>query len=44
MSEADVRLVFAEEEARLAAEGAPTLHDVTPSAFIMAGLEVEAQQ
>ncbi|KAJ7765192.1 hypothetical protein B0H16DRAFT_1717745 [Mycena metata] len=41
MTEADVRLSLAEEEA---ARGQTSLHDVSPTGFIYAGLELEEQQ
>jgi hypothetical protein len=39
-----VRLRLSEEEAANAEKGVPSLHDVTPSAFVYAGLELEDQQ
>jgi hypothetical protein len=39
-----VRLQFATEEAEEAKKGGPALHEVTPSSFIVAGLELEDQQ
>ncbi|KAJ7092096.1 hypothetical protein C8R43DRAFT_908180, partial [Mycena crocata] len=44
LTEAQVRLDFAKEEARQAELGVPSLHDVSPSSFIYAGLELEEQQ
>ncbi|KAJ7912792.1 hypothetical protein B0H13DRAFT_2232409 [Mycena leptocephala] len=44
MSEHDVRLDFAREEAASEAAGIPAIHNVTPSAFILAGLDLEEQQ
>ncbi|KAJ6488289.1 hypothetical protein C8R47DRAFT_1216093 [Mycena vitilis] len=44
LTEADVRLRLSEEEAAEVAKGVPSLHDVTPSAFIYAGLDLEDQQ
>ncbi|KAJ7190623.1 hypothetical protein GGX14DRAFT_579706 [Mycena pura] len=44
LSEQDVRLQFATEEAEEAKKGRPVLHEVTPSSFIVAGLELEEQQ
>ncbi|KAJ7028207.1 hypothetical protein C8F04DRAFT_1291706 [Mycena alexandri] len=41
MTEADVRLKLAEDEA---ARGQTSLHDVSPTGFIYAGLELEEQQ
>lgn len=43
-TEADVRLNFAKLEAEQVARGIPTIHDVSPSTFIMAGLDLEEQQ
>lgn len=40
----EVRLQFATEEAAEVEKGLPPLHEVTPSAFIAAGLELEEQQ
>ncbi|KAJ7430401.1 hypothetical protein FB451DRAFT_1345936 [Mycena latifolia] len=39
-----VRLQFAEEEAGEAARSVPSLHDVSPSTFIAAGLDLEGEQ
>ncbi|KAF7345205.1 CxC2 domain-containing protein [Mycena sanguinolenta] len=44
MTEAEVRLKFATEEEEEAKRGTPPLHEVTPSSFITAGLELEDQQ
>ncbi|KII84055.1 hypothetical protein PLICRDRAFT_671736 [Plicaturopsis crispa FD-325 SS-3] len=44
LTEADVRLNLARHDAELAASGAPSLHNVTPSGFIIAGLDLEEQQ
>ncbi|KAJ7630159.1 hypothetical protein B0H17DRAFT_1217935 [Mycena rosella] len=44
LTEMDVRLQFATEEAEDAKQGVLALHDVTPSGFIIAGLELEDQQ
>ncbi|KAJ7430256.1 hypothetical protein B0H11DRAFT_2263932 [Mycena galericulata] len=44
VSEHDVRLEFAQEEAAEAARGIPAIHNVSPSAFILAGLDLEEQQ
>ncbi|KAJ7029081.1 hypothetical protein C8F04DRAFT_1188013 [Mycena alexandri] len=41
MTEADVRLRLSEEEQE---KGGPSLHDVSPSGFIYAGLDLEDQQ
>ncbi|KII87536.1 hypothetical protein PLICRDRAFT_113331, partial [Plicaturopsis crispa FD-325 SS-3] len=44
LTEADVRLNLAQHDAELAAAGAPSLHNVSPSGFIVAGLDLEEQQ
>jgi hypothetical protein len=44
LTEQDVRLQFATEEAEEAKKGGPMLHEVTPSGFVVAGLELEDQQ
>ncbi|KAJ7745164.1 hypothetical protein B0H14DRAFT_2637194 [Mycena olivaceomarginata] len=44
LTEAEVRLKFAQEEEEEAKNGVPVLHEVTPSSFIAAGLELEEQQ
>ncbi|KAJ7161810.1 hypothetical protein C8R43DRAFT_880503, partial [Mycena crocata] len=44
LTEAQVRLRFTEEEAAEAARGAATWHDVTPSKFLVLGLDIEAEQ
>ena len=44
MSEADVRLQLAQEEANRAAMGVPSLHEVSASSFIVAALDLEDQQ
>ncbi|KAK6966340.1 CxC2 domain-containing protein [Favolaschia claudopus] len=44
LKEADVRLRLAEEEAASVKRGVPALHDVSPSTFIFAGLELEDEQ
>ncbi|KAJ7805539.1 hypothetical protein B0H13DRAFT_2244255 [Mycena leptocephala] len=44
LSEAQVRLQFSKEEQVEVARGVPSVHDVTPSKFIAAGLDVEAEQ
>ncbi|KAJ6499891.1 hypothetical protein DFH09DRAFT_945023 [Mycena vulgaris] len=44
LTEAQVLLKFSEEEKTRAEEGVPGIHDVSPSSFIAAGLEVEDQQ
>ncbi|KAJ7848834.1 hypothetical protein B0H14DRAFT_2356572 [Mycena olivaceomarginata] len=44
LTEHEVRLQFATEEAEEARKGGPVLHDVTPSSFVVAGLELEEQQ
>ncbi|KAJ7018161.1 hypothetical protein C8F04DRAFT_1214712 [Mycena alexandri] len=42
--EADVRLEFSTQEAEDAQKGVPALHDVSPSGFIYAGLDLEEEQ
>ncbi|KAJ7030308.1 hypothetical protein C8F04DRAFT_1264074 [Mycena alexandri] len=42
--ENDVRLECAEEEAAEQRAGVPAIHNVSPSAFILAGLDLEEQQ
>jgi hypothetical protein len=44
LTEADVRLQLAQEEAEQVIRGIPAIHDVTLSAFILAGLELEELQ
>ncbi|KAJ7511752.1 hypothetical protein B0H11DRAFT_1667218, partial [Mycena galericulata] len=44
LNEAEVRLEFNKEEAKQAKEGVIPLHDVSPSAFMAAGLDLEEQQ
>ncbi|KAJ7147747.1 hypothetical protein C8R46DRAFT_917759 [Mycena filopes] len=44
LTEMEVRLQFANEEAEEAKRGVPALHDVTPSGFINAGLQLEEEQ
>ncbi|KAK7018531.1 CxC2 domain-containing protein [Favolaschia claudopus] len=44
LTEADVRLRLAEQEAADVSRGVPSLHDVSPSVFVFAGLELEDQQ
>ncbi|KAJ7446857.1 hypothetical protein B0H11DRAFT_1745318 [Mycena galericulata] len=44
LTEMEVRLRFANEEAAEVEKGVPALHEVTPSAFVSAGLELEEQQ
>ncbi|KAJ7027247.1 hypothetical protein C8F04DRAFT_965417, partial [Mycena alexandri] len=43
-TEAQVRLEFTQEEAAEARRGVPTLHDVSPSAFLTFGLDLENEQ
>ncbi|KAJ7024475.1 hypothetical protein C8F04DRAFT_1192393 [Mycena alexandri] len=43
-TEADIRLEFSTQEAEDAKNGVPALHDVSPSGFIYAGLELEEEQ
>ncbi|KAJ7429163.1 hypothetical protein B0H11DRAFT_1702421 [Mycena galericulata] len=44
LNEAEVRLEFNKEEAKQAKAGVVPLHNVSPSAFIAAGLDLEDQQ
>ncbi|KAJ6467408.1 hypothetical protein C8R45DRAFT_1171845 [Mycena sanguinolenta] len=44
LTEAQVRLQFTKEEAEDAARGVPSVHDVSPSSFISAGLDLEEEQ
>ncbi|KAJ7642651.1 hypothetical protein DFH06DRAFT_999477, partial [Mycena polygramma] len=44
ITEKQLRLQLSEEEAAEVAKGVPSLHDVTPSAFIYEGLDLEDQQ
>ncbi|KAJ7118596.1 hypothetical protein C8R43DRAFT_901412, partial [Mycena crocata] len=44
LTEAEVRLNFAKEEAAEVARGVPTLHNVSPSAFMVVGLDLEEEQ
>jgi hypothetical protein len=44
LTEAQVRLQFSKEEAEEAARGVPSLHDLSPSSFIAAGLDLEEEQ
>jgi hypothetical protein len=44
LTEMEVRLQFATEEVEEAKKGVPALHEVTPSSFITAGLELEDEQ
>jgi hypothetical protein len=44
LTESEVRLQFAQEEEEEAKQGLPALHEVTPSSFVAAGLELEDQQ
>ncbi|KAJ7500190.1 hypothetical protein B0H11DRAFT_2225734 [Mycena galericulata] len=44
LTEAEVRLRFATAEEEEAAKGVPAVHDVTPSSFIAAGLDLEGEQ
>ncbi|KAJ7764813.1 hypothetical protein B0H16DRAFT_1310446 [Mycena metata] len=43
-TEADIRLEFSTQEAEDAKNGVPALHDVSPSGFIYAGLDLEEEQ
>ncbi|KAJ7429368.1 hypothetical protein B0H11DRAFT_1768371 [Mycena galericulata] len=44
LTESEVRLQFTDEEGKEVAAGVPSLHDVSPSSFIFAGLDLEAEQ
>ena len=44
MTEADVKLILAAEEANLAATGTVALNEVNVSAFIMVGLGLQDRQ
>ncbi|KAJ6513582.1 hypothetical protein C8R47DRAFT_962737 [Mycena vitilis] len=44
LTEMEVRLQYAKEEEEDALRGVPSLHEVTPSGFITAGLDLEEQQ
>ncbi|KAJ6503458.1 hypothetical protein C8R47DRAFT_1250447 [Mycena vitilis] len=44
LTEAQVRLQFTKEEAEDAKRGLPSVHDVSPSSFIIAGLDLEEDQ
>ncbi|KAJ6487280.1 hypothetical protein C8R47DRAFT_1216473 [Mycena vitilis] len=44
LTEAQVRLQFTKEEAEDAARGLPSIHDVSGSSFITAGLDLEDEQ
>ncbi|KAJ7441783.1 hypothetical protein B0H11DRAFT_2251843 [Mycena galericulata] len=44
LTEAQVRLEFTKEEAAEAARGIPSIHDVTPSKFLAAGLDLKEEQ
>ncbi|KAK7050119.1 CxC2 domain-containing protein [Favolaschia claudopus] len=44
MTELEVRLQFAKEEEEEAKKGGTSLHEVSPSGFVAAGLELEDQQ
>ncbi|KAJ7236450.1 hypothetical protein B0H12DRAFT_1026895, partial [Mycena haematopus] len=44
LTEAQVRLKLAEEDEASITRGVPSLHDVSPSGFIYAGLDLEEQQ
>ena len=43
LTEGDIRVALMEKEAQLAKDGIPPLHAVTPSGFIVLGLELEDQ-
>ncbi|KAF8171732.1 hypothetical protein K438DRAFT_1981883 [Mycena galopus ATCC 62051] len=44
LTEAQVRLQFAKEEAEEAARGVPSVHDISASSFVSAGLDLEEEQ
>jgi len=44
LTEAQVRLQFADEEAEEVMKGVPPRHNVSPSTFIIAGLDLEEEQ
>ena len=44
VTEADVKLLLAEEEAELAAQGVVALNEVNASAFVVAGLDLQDRQ
>ena len=44
LSEIDVRTQLAEEEVQWESAGVPSIHEVSPSKFIIAGLELEDEQ
>ncbi|KAJ7683629.1 hypothetical protein B0H14DRAFT_2422390 [Mycena olivaceomarginata] len=44
LTEAQVLLEFEQEESECAAAGVPSIHSVSPSSFIVAGLNVEEEQ
>ena len=44
ITEAEVKLKFAEEELASAARGVPSVHNVSPSSFVYAGLDLEEEQ
>ncbi|KAF7337302.1 hypothetical protein MSAN_02255400 [Mycena sanguinolenta] len=44
LTEVEVKLKFAEEEQAAAAKGVPAVHNVSPSSFIYAGLDLEEEQ
>jgi len=44
VTEADVKLLLAEEEAELAAKGVVALNEVNASAFVVAGLDLQDRQ
>jgi hypothetical protein len=44
VTEADVKLLLAEEEAELAANGVVALNEVNASAFVVAGLDLQDRQ
>jgi hypothetical protein len=44
VTEANVKLLLAEEEAELAAQGVVALNEVNASAFVVAGLDLQDRQ
>jgi hypothetical protein len=44
LTEAQVRLQFSKEEDAEIARGVPSVHDVSPSSFVAAGLDLEEEQ
>lgn len=44
LTEAQIRLQFSQEEEQHVQAGVPSVHDVSPSSFLWAGLQLEDQQ